>query len=265
MKTEILVSTMNIKDNSEYKKLLNNLNIKENSVVINQCPSIKTKVNNIKNGKNKLFTFSEKGLSKSRNKAIKFSSADICVVADDDLKYVDNYSQIINDAYNKYKDADIIAFYVSSENPNNVKAKLKEGKVSFLNSFKIQSVQLTFKTKSIKDNNLKFDERFGAGSNLYMGEENIFLVDCLKAKLKIYSYPVEIAKLSNRESTWFKGYDRDYFKVKGACFYRISKYFWVLLFIQFIIRKRKEYIKSISSMDAFKNMLIGKINYQNTQ
>lgn len=262
MNVEVLISTMNIDNEKEYNKLLKDLNIKGYSVTINQCPGKNININNISKGKNKLYSFDDKGLSKSRNIAIDNSSSSISMIADDDMKFVDNYEQIVLEAYDKYKDADIIAFYVSSDNPNNIKPKLKEGRVDRLNSFKIQSVQLSFKTDVIKKNKIRFDENFGAGSKFFMGEENIFLSDCVRSKLKIYSYPVEIARLSNRESTWFKGYDEDYFKVKGACFYRISKFFWLPLFLQFIIRKKKEYNSTISSTSALKNMIIGMNDYK---
>lgn len=261
MNIDVLVSTMNIENLTMYNELLKNLNIKGKSVVINQCPTKNVKIDDITESDNRIYTFHEKGLSKSRNKAIEHSTADISLFADDDMRYVDDYEKIVKEAYKKFPDADIVAFYVSSDNINNIKPRLKEGRINVFNSFKIQSVQLSIKTNIIKNKNIKFDEKFGTGAKLFMGEENIFLVDCLKSKLKIYSYPVEIARLTNRESTWFKGYDSEYFQVKGACFSRISKYFWLLLFIQFIIRKRKEYTGSITPLKALKNMMIGRRKY----
>lgn len=268
MKIDVLLSTMNRKSINDNLQLLQKMNINGSSITINQCPKFKKDelvFSENTNIKNKILSYSEKGLSKSRNRAIKCSNADICVIADDDLVYVNNYEQIILNAYKKYPDADIIAFYVSSDNPNNIKPRLKKGKVSRLNSFKIQSVQLSFKTATIKEKKIKFDEFFGAGSSFFMGEENIFLSDSIKSKLKIYSYPVEIARLNNRESTWFQGYNEDYFQVKGACFYRMSKTFWLLFFLQFVVRKRKEYEKFVSPIDAFKNMMIGMKKYKNAK
>lgn len=257
MNIGVLISTMNLQDKKDYSNLLNNLNIKKNSVVINQCPNIKTNLKDIDNGSNQLYNFFEKGLSKSRNHAINKSQFDICVIADDDMRYVDGFEKIIFEAFNNFPNADIIAFYVSSDNPNNKKNKLKYGKINKLNSLKIQSVQLAFKKKSIVNNGILFDEKFGAGTDLYMGEENIFIFDCIKKGLNIYSYPVEIAKLDNSESTWFEGYNKKFFVVKGACFYRMSKYFWIFLCLQFLIRKRRLYKTNYSFIEAFKLMIEG--------
>ena len=262
MSIDVLISTMNLFTNKQYNDLLKNMNIKNNSVVINQCPG-SDKLLNLSNDKNnRIYSYSNKGLSISRNNAISKSKADICILADDDLRYNENYQQIVLNAYEKYPEADLIAFYVSSDNPNNVKPKLSFGKVGLLKSFKIQSVQLTFRRDKIQEKNIKFDELFGAGTELYMGEENIFIFDCIKSGLHLYSYPVEFAKLNNRESSWFKGYDEKYFQVKSACFYRMSKFFWLFLCIQFIVRKYKIYKKDISSFKALKNMVIGKNNYK---
>ena len=175
MKIQVLIATMNLKDK---KNLLKKLNVNTEAIVINQVSSPDGEMINYNDRKNQIYSYKEKGLSKSRNKALEKSDADICVIADDDMTYVDNYEKIIKDAYKKYSDADIIVFYVESA-PNSLrkKGKLKEGRLSYLLSLKVQSVQMTFKRKSIIENNIKFDENFGAGSNYYMGEENIFIYD----------------------------------------------------------------------------------------
>lgn len=69
------------------------MNINTDAVVINQC-SIEQENNFIFNGKNIKWVDSlEKGLSKSRNMALKYASGDICLIADDDLEYVDLYEK----------------------------------------------------------------------------------------------------------------------------------------------------------------------------
>lgn len=254
MNVEVLVSTMNKTDKEQ---LVKEMNIKGNVVVINQVTKkdIDHLVNNVE-GNQKMFSFREKGLSKSRNKAIDNSNGDICVIADDDLKYVENYEEIIKTAYEEYKDADIIAFYVESEDFNNKKMPLSPGKVGYLKSMKIQSVQMTFKRKSIQDSGLKFDENFGAGTDNYMGEENIFLFDALNKGLKIVSVPVCIATIPPSTSTWFEGYDLKYFRVKSKMFRRMSKKMWLLLVLQFVIRKRNLYKDKLSFMAVLKEMLL---------
>lgn len=252
MKVEVLISTMNLNDE---KELIERMNVNK-YVIINQVEN----ENNIKiqNSNCKVFSYCEKGLSKSRNRAINESDGDIIVIADDDMKYYEDYEKKIISAYEKYKDADIIAFHVESCDSKRAKKKRKEKKISFLTSMKIQSVQLTIKRESIVNNNLKFNEKFGAGAKWFMGEENIFLYDCLKKGLKIYYVPNTIAKLNDSDSTWFRGFNREYFIIKGGVFYEMSKIFCSLYILQFAIRKKKLYKNEMTIMQAIKFMNQGK-------
>lgn len=253
MKIEVLISTMNLIDE---KELLKKMRIKTNSIIINQYTG-KTFLKNIDKGINKLYNYNEKGLSKSRNHAIENATQDICVIADDDIKYEETYEKTIKKAYEQYPDADIIAFFI-----RNGKKKRKEGRIGFFSSMQIQSVQLTFKRKSIVNNKITFDERFGAGAELYMGEENLFLAQCLKKGLKIYYVPETIAEVENGNSTWFKGFNERYFEIKGATFYALSPKLSSALILQFALRKYKKYVSEISMCRAIKCMYKGKKEYK---
>lgn len=253
MKCEILLSTMNLNTTDELYEKLNKMNINSNCLIINQVKN-KSSIN-FENENIRMLTYNEKGLSKSRNRAIDNSKNEICIIADDDIRYVDNYETIVSNVYKKHKDYDIIAFYVENAKP---KDALIEGNVDFLHTFKLCSVQLTFNTRKVKENNIRFDERFGTGSGIYnAGEENIFLIDCLKRKMKIYYIPIKIGTLINNDSTWFKGYNEEYFYSKGAFFYRISKIGYIVLILQFAIRKYKIYSKEITMKTAIKSMFNG--------
>ncbi len=256
MDIEMLISTMDLKN---HEALITKMNIKK-SIVINQTSNIQ--IDDIKNGKHRLYSYDEKGLSKSRNKAIKHSNSDICVIADDDLEYEDDYQKIIEDGYKKYSDADMIAFYVDNVDENRRRPKQLEGKINFIKSMKIQSVQITFKRQSIIDKNIKFNERFGAGAELYMGEENIFLTECLRSGLKIYYIPEKIATIKNNDSSWFKGHNEYNFNVKGAVYYEMSKWLYPLLILQFAIRKTKLYANEVKPMNAIKYMFQGIKKYR---
>lgn len=260
MKLQVLLSIMNEKN---IKKQLERMNIKKNYVVINQITKNNITPTNDITPFNKIISVKEKGLSKSRNLAIKNSEADIGLIADDDMYYRKDYDKIITNAYLKYPSADIIAFDVEYEDKSIEKKKQKEGKLNFITSMKVSSVQITMNLKSIKDNKIYFDEMFGAGSTYIMGEENIFLSDCLKKKLNIYYVPVKIGTLKlAHASSWFKGYDEVYFNSKGAMFYRMSKKLYLLLIIQFALRKKGLYKKEASLLCALKWMRNGAKKYK---
>ena len=255
MKTQILLSIMNNKNPEEFIK---KMNVKGDYIVINQVTKDDIDLINVDDSSKKIISIKEKGLSKSRNLAITSSTADIGIFSDDDMSYEDNYEQIIEDAYKKYPDADIIAFMIK----NHGKKVFKEGRIKFLDSLKISSIQITINLKKIKEKKVKFDEQFGSGSKYFMGEENIFMSDCFRKKAKVYFVPKEIGTLNlENDSQWFKGYDENYFLAKGAVFYRISKILYRLLIIRFAIVKKSKF-ENMSSISAMKYMFKGVKKYK---
>lgn len=258
MVIETLISTMNQKDSV----FLDKMNLRGKTTVINQTND-STIIGSI--SKNVSWVNSETiGLSCSRNIAIKKSDSDICIIADDDLVYNDNYHQTILNAYEHNPRADIIAFIVRRTNTDTPKTfRMKSGWQNYLSAMKISSVEITFKRKSILENNITFNEKIGAGSKYYLGEENVFLTECLKKGLKIKYIPIEIGTVDASESSWFEGYTRKYFKSLGAVYYCMSEYFYIFLIIQFAIRKKQKYSGSMNLIQAVKAMLEGKRQYKN--
>ena len=264
MKLETLVSTMG-KSQEEIIKLCRKMNIKTDAIIVNQKVDTNSKQNYLINDKKVTIINSlEKGLSKSRNELLYNANADIGLIADDDLVYLDGYDEIIKKAYGENSEADIICFKVYKGEKPFKKYRNKQKKINFIKSFQKSSVEITYKINSIIKNNIKFDENFGAGAKNYTaGEENIFLVDCLRKGLKIIYIPIFIARLDDtKESNWFRGYDYQYFKTKGAVFYRISRFWYFLLILQFAIRKYKLYKKNIGIYKAIKYMLEGVKEYK---
>lgn len=256
MKCELLISTMNKKNNVELEKYMHIE--KSNYVMINQVTNKKIKLFDFSDKEKKFLSFFEKGLSKSRNKAIINSNADICLISDDDMYYEKNFESTVITAYKKYPNADIIAFVVDNEDVSRRKKILREGKLNFIQTMKLQSVQITFKRKRILDNNIKFDEQFGAGAKYDWGEENIFLFDCWRKNLKIYYVPLKIATLyKTNSSSWDRSQTKEHYEKQGIIYYRMSKLLYPLFIIQFALRKKKIYIDYLSTKDIIKSMFYG--------
>lgn len=213
MNIEVLISTMQQKDLS----LIDKMNISTDALIINQLNRCDSQISTLSEEKVRMLSFNEKGLSRSRNKAIENADGEICIIADDDVEYHENYNDIISEAYNKYTEADIIAFSVRRKGGRNLKkAENRFKKVNLLSSMRLSSVQLTFKRKSIVNKGIKFNELFGSGSNEYqMGEENIFLSECFRKNCKIIFIPLEIGIVTHEESTWFIGFNEKYFFDRG--------------------------------------------------
>lgn len=261
MKLQVLLSAMHLKD----ENYIDTLNICSDSIIINQCDTTLNKncshecIDGVERDAIYIET-TDRGLSKSRNLAINNASADICIFCDNDVEYEDGYEDMILSSFEKYSDADMIVFYIKrpeKPQPNYDKPR----KMDYLSVLKIFSPEIAFRRKSIGD--IRFNEAFGAGAKYPMGEENLFLYDCLKKGLKIMYVPTKIATLRDEESTWFMGYTEKFFITRGANYGAMSKWFSHILIWQFALRKRDLYKENMSTLKAIITMYKGRSRYLN--
>lgn len=243
MTFEVLLSCMNKTDDS----IVNESNLNDiKTLIINQC-GVDEYIQFDDN--HRMINSSLIGLSKSRNIGINTSKADICLLADDDEIFIDGLEEIILSKYESINDADIIVFNIS----NYHKALgEEERRLKFIDTFRVSSVQISFKRNVIVKNEIRFDENMGAGSGNGTGEENKFLVDALNKGLKIYFCPIDIAELrESSSSTWFNGFDREFFYNKGMTTrYTYGLPFSVFYLTTYVPRKYKKYRGQISPVTA---------------
>ncbi len=255
MKLEVLMSIMNIKNEEQLKNKINQNNITTDVLVINQVENNEDifEFENIR-----CFSMNEKGASKSRNNLMRLAKGDICIFADDDMIYDKNYENTITKAFEKNPDADIILFYIGNYNENREKNKhIGNKKINILDIMRARTSEIAFRKSFIEKYNIKFDENFGPPNKFKKGEDTIFLADCLKNKVKIYSVDEKIGSVKNETSTWFTGYNEEFLFCQGALFYRIYGIFSKLIFLQFVIRKYGLYKKNLSIFAAYKQMVLG--------
>ena len=258
MGPEVLLSAMYL-ENEDY---IDTLGIHTDCVVVNQCDrQLEKKVRHATPSGDVDVTYIEtmqRGLSKSRNMAISFANGPVCILCDNDVEYVEDYDRIINDAFLRHADADIIVFFI--KRPERSQPVFdKDTKMGYLSVLKIFSPEIAFRKSSV--DSITFNEMFGAGAKYFMGEENIFLYECLKKHKKIVYVPSMIAKVREEESTWFKGYNREFFISRGANYAAMSRFFSIILILQFAVRKRNLYKSGIGMADAVITMFKGRRQY----
>lgn len=258
MKIEVLLAIMNLKNETEYKNILEQNNITGKVVAINQT---KQNTFNIEHGDRRIFSYKEIGVSNNRNRLLEKAEGDICVFADDDTVFVDNYEEIIRKEYEKNPKADMIIFFAKNQNNSREKNKrIGNKKINKLNLMKIRTYEITMKKQTlekIRKENLKFDTNFGPGGIFKKGEETIFISELLKMGIQIYSVDDKIGDTKNEQSTWFTGFDEKYLFDQGAIFYRIYHKWYKILIIQYLIRKYFLYRKNVSIKKAYKEMCAG--------
>lgn len=254
---EILLSCMYEKDYS----IIAVSNIKTNAVIINQCSkNSTTQISAANLSSIKWINTTERGLSKSRNMAISNACADICLIADNDEKFDDDCGQKILKAYEDLPDADIIIFDLHNK-PTKLKPKIYQ--LKRLETLRVCSWQITFKRQAILNNRVFFDIKLGAGTGNGAGEENKFLIDCYDKGLKIYHVPLNIALMKDNESTWFSGFDEEFFYKRGMTT-RYMLGFWLscVYGIYYLIFKYDLYKDQVGIFKALKNLFYGILENQ---
>lgn len=252
MKLEVILSVVNL-----YKKDLEKMNITSRCIVINQCD--KKKEENYKNFK--IYSYNEKGVSVSRNRGIDNSKEDILLFCDNDVVYNKDYEKLVLEEFNNNKDADAIVFNVINLGRKKRIIK-KRKKLHIYNSLNYATYNIAVRRKSILEKNIRFNILFGPGAIYKNGSDTMFIVDILKNKLNMYSSPYVLGEIKEKPSTWFNGYDEEYFYNKGILFTAISSRFRHLLMLQHIIR-HKYMLVNYSFIDAYKIMLKGSRKYLN--
>lgn len=257
MTIEVLISTMHQSNHC----LLDKVGLECDAIVVNQCDIDSIDTFDYNRHKIKWINSTERGLSRSRNMALRNSTGDVCLIVDDDEELVSGYTNTIVTAFEKHPDAGVIGFQV-----NGIESTFKnytgtESKVGYIRSMRMASVELAFKREMLKEYGIQFNEYIGAGTKYKMGEENALMFDCLSNGLKIYYVPELIGQVHIGDSTWFSGYDKEYFFSRGAVFTVMSKRWSLLLIAQFAIRKYKLYKDTIDFYHAIDFMLKGRKEY----
>lgn len=259
-KIEVLVSTIDLEQNED--DLFKSMNINIDATIWNQS-SFQSIFQSNKTPDQKIISDTQRGIGLSRNKLILNSKADICVLADDDMIFKDNFEFIVQEQFLKHPDADVLLFNLGAEGTSEFSNTTK---INRLNYTKYGAARFAFRRKSIINNDIFFTLLFGGGALFGSGEDTIFLKDCLSNKLRIYGVNATIADLYGTDnSTWFDGYNEKFFKDKGSLFYRLNKYLFFINALQFSFRKHSLSKGEIGFLKAFILMYAGSRNYKNRQ
>jgi hypothetical protein len=215
-KLEVLVAAMHQKDTRLYRQM----NLQTDAVICNQADRFDSLDEIMSNGcKVRLYTTQERGVGKNRNLALGLATADICLIADDDLIYVDGYENIVVRAFENYPKAGAILFNVRSLNKNRSTATIKRNARAFRPTVTAYSAfMLAVKREKVLKANVWFSHLFGGGAKYSSGEDSLFLFDLLKNGVRVYKVKDKIADVLQSSSTWFNGYTDQYYIDKGALY-----------------------------------------------
>ncbi len=257
---EVLVVTMNQTDCGLYQKM----NLQTDAIIANQSNHFDYIENTINNKKVKMITTPDRGVGKNRNIALLNATADIIIFADDDMVFVNNYEDGIIEAFEKIPNADIIIFEVDiNANPDREdKRKIdKIGRVRTYNFMRYGTYRIVARRNSIIKKNIWFSLLYGGGAPFSSGEDNLFLREALRKRLKIFKYPFKTADMIQKDSSWFEGYNERYFIDRGVLIanaFPVIKYF-VSIYFAF---RFKAFTNEFNVQQIFKLLIQGIKKYK---
>lgn len=259
---EILISTMNRSDFGFLKCMFLFSDFTNfNFVIVNQTTPDKQLISHFENVK--VINSFERGLSKSRNLAIANATRELLILTDDDVVFQPRFDSHIIKAFNSDSRRDGFRFEFLNGKGNFAKKYPKhfQKKLSQLQILNTSSVELVFKRKSIQNVNLKFDEKFGLGTEFSLGEEAVFVSDAIKLGLKIGFFPEVLVAHSHFTSGQKRAVSSQYY-IQSAVFYRIygkMYLFWIALKIFFDLKNQK--VQIVEIFKILKQAIKGKNTY----
>lgn len=256
---ETLVVTMNQTDRSLEKRM----NIRTDVLIGNQCGRCGEEIF-ISNGRKvEYLNTAETGVGRNRNLVLDHATGDICILADDDMRFADEYPSIVLQAFRECPQADLLIFNLIEERPVR-KINRTYSKVTWLNYAQYGAARIAFRRSAIVGSGIRFSLLFGGGARYGSGEDTIFLQECLRKGIRMYTAPYALAELHQGESSSWKAGHRKFFFDKGAAYACLHPFFFIAFDFLFLIRHMREYKSDVSPSDAFRLMLKGSRDYLKT-
>lgn len=233
-KLEILCVTMH---QTDFKKV-EEMNIRSNVVFANQCDLTAYEEKQFDGFTAKMISTETRGVGVNRNLSLAYASADICLLADDDVVYDDDMEARVLAEFDAHPDADVMIFHFDTDSD---RKQVKYAKTKKCGRFARQpwaAFRVAFRLSAIRKANLHFTTLFGGGCLFPSGEDSMFLADMKKAGLRIYVSRETIGTVSFAVSSWFTGVDEKFFFGKGALYAALGRRPFALWARYFVMRMR---------------------------
>lgn len=214
MKLEVLVATMHQTDFS----LAERMNLRGDAVIANQCGQWRMDTEQRDHGNVRMLSSDTVGVGINRNLALQLAEGDILLFADDDLVYYDGALEGVVDAFRELPEADVIFFGLDMTRGGEIYEKRRHPKkrLRIWNSLKFGAARMAVRRSALEKARLSFSTLFGGGCIYSCGEDSLFIRDCFRSGLKVYSHSHVLGTCAKDSSSWFRGYDKKYMFDRGA-------------------------------------------------
>lgn len=135
-----------------------------------------------------------RGLARSRNAGLERARGEVVLVADDDVGHPPGAFDAVRGFF-RDRPAAALLVGVSLGGDGRPRRRPVAARLSRWNAGRAASHEIAFRTAAVRAAGVRFDEGFGigAGTPCFLGEEYVFLADCLAAGLSGRHLPVPVS------------------------------------------------------------------------
>ncbi len=236
-KLQVLVATMNQTDFS----LVDKMNLHGNAILANQTDHNAFDSVEYPFGRVDRISTTTRGVGLNRNIALLAADADILLFADDDVTYYDGALDRVIEAFRSCPRADVLIFSMDYTRGGEIieRRHLKTKRLHLWNAMRYGACALAVRRQSLLKANIQFNQLFGGGCLYGSGEDSLFLRDCFRHKLRVWSHETVLGRCSRDSSSWFTGCDAHYFYDKGAMMRYLFPHTYHLMVLRFAICFKK--------------------------
>lgn len=253
MSVQVLVSAVN----QEPHALAERMRLRTDAVLINQTDREAEEVFLFQGKEIKCLSYAERGVGRSRNHALDYANREICLFADEDIRYDEGYEDRITAAFEKQPEADLITFNFRVDASRATYENKAEKRVRWYNYGRYPTFAVAARTEALKRSGARFSLLFGGGAKYSNGEDSLFLHDCLKKGLRVYASTEWLGEETFRPSTWFQGYNDKFFFDRGVLYHFLYGRLAVLMSIRFLLAHRKVMCGEMGLKEAYRLMKKG--------
>ncbi|MBQ4565114.1 MAG: glycosyltransferase [Oscillospiraceae bacterium] len=228
---QVLVATMHREDLS----LAEQMKIDCAAILANQADREEVQHLDRPCGAVQMITTKTRGVGLNRNIALRAATAELLLLADDDVVYYDGLTEGVTRAFRENPRADVLIFGMDLTKEGRVIGKRRppQKRLRIFNALRYGTYTIALRREALQRAQLSFHLSFGGGCIYSAGEDSLFLRDCFRKGLKVYGSSYVLGTCAKDTSTWFTAYNEKYFYDKGAfvrhlfprCPYLMAPYF----------------------------------------
>ena len=239
------------------KVLAESMNLRTDAIIVNQCEHYGYEEFERSGFRIQCFSMKERGVGLNRNTALLHADGEIVLFSDEDIRFYDDYAEKISAAFAANPDADVLTFNFKVHESRATYYNREERRIRWHNYGRYPTFAVAAKLESLRKANVSFSLLFGGGARYSNGEDSLFLRDCLKAGLHMYTSVAEIGEEIYRESTWFQGYNEKFFTDRGVLYHFLYGALAKPLSLRFLYAHKAEMCNEISVKEAYRFMKKG--------